>query len=83
MRHFFVSSFVVREYWGDEDGPDPHGGDCGIVWCLHQDATAEGDDYHSIIVVATMKKTRRNDVFMIRVGEYDIEAGGEARLFER
>ena len=19
MRHFFVSSFVVREYWGDED----------------------------------------------------------------
>ena len=37
-------------------------------------------------MVATTKRTRQNDVFMICVGEYDVEAGGEAcevRLFER
>ena len=46
MRHFFVSSFVVWEYWGDEDAPVIHMGMIvGMQGVSTRMRLLKGDDY--------------------------------------
>jgi len=76
----FVSSFVVRECWGDEDAPVIH---MGIIvgmrgvsirmQPLKRDDCRGSDDE---------EEAPKQRVYDLCVGEYDIEVGGKSRLCE-